>query len=193
MEASMLSREHRSVRVGALHDAAVGLLVLALAHGGTSGCGGQSEAGDNGAASDLSCAGAPKTGELKLQGTLGGQAINIDQSPASGVFEQWMTGDFRVPMPITINDAAVDVTPTDVQIDLTWTGIVSNGSSASAAGTLVLPEGQPFAQMRLCVGNGSTINPNQAGTNFVLTGFTQGPACTQPVSGELRGCWGSFP
>jgi hypothetical protein len=153
-------------------------------------CGGGSETGNAGGGGDLSCADAPTTGVVKLQGTIGGQAVSVDQSPASGAFSQLTTGQLDIPMNITIGDASIGVTPADVQIHLTWSGLVSDGSSASASGTVTLPEGQPLGQMTLCAGNGSTISPNHPGAAFVLAGLALSPGCTQPIEGELRGCWG---
>ncbi len=137
----------------------------------------------------LSCAGAPSQGVAKVQGTLGGQTVDVNQSPASGAFSQLTTGEFDLPIGVTIGDAAVDVDPGGVKIHLMWTGLVSNGSSAGATGTITFPAGDPYAQMSLCAGSGSKIEPNDHGLAFVLQNLTLGPACKQAVAGELSGCW----
>ncbi len=127
-----------------------------------------------------------------MQGTLGGQTVNVDQSPVSGEFSQLTTGQFDLPPSFTINDAAVDVDPGSVEIHLTWTGLVADGASGAATGTIEFPVGDPYAQMSLCAGSGSMISPNgqDNGVDFVLANLTLGPACTQAIAGELRGCWG---
>jgi hypothetical protein len=128
-----------------------------------------------------------------VQGTLGGQTVNVDQSPASGELSQLTTGQFDLPIGFTIDDAAVDTDPGSVQLHLMWTGLVANGDSAATTGTITLPGGDPYPQMSLCAGSGSQIEPNDNGIAFVLEGLTLGPACTQAVTGELRGCWASTP
>jgi hypothetical protein len=137
-----------------------------------------------------SCADANSNGEVKVQGTVGGQTVAIDQSPSSGVFSQLPSGSFDTPLNVTINDASVTVTPSVVQIHLTWSSLVANGNTAGAMGSITLPEGQPYAQMALCAGSGSTITPTDQGLDFDLKGLTQGTGCTESLSGELRGCWG---
>jgi hypothetical protein len=139
--------------------------------------------------------GSPTGGALKVQGTLGGQAVNIDQTPASGELSQFTTGAFVLPPHVTLNDAAIDVDPGSVHINLMWASVVPDGSSAAATGTITLAAGAPYAQMALCAGNGSTITPNQQtnGLDFVLAGLTLGPTCTQAVAGELHGCWAFAP
>jgi len=92
-----------------------------------------------------------------------------------------------------IDDAAVDTDPGSVQLHLMWTGLVANGDSAATTGTITLPSGDPYPQMSLCAGSGSQVEPNDNGIAFVLEGLTLGPACTQAVTGELRGCWASTP
>jgi hypothetical protein len=161
------------------------LLVLALLYGaacgngsggagGSGGSGGSSGGGASGALGDVpSCSGDASQGVFQVQGTLDGQT--------------------DLPIGLTIDDAAVDTDPGSVQLHLTWTGLVANGESAATTGTITLPTGDPYPQMSLCAGSGSQIEPNDNGLAFVLQGLTLGPACTQAVTGELRGCWASRP
>jgi len=127
-----------------------------------------------------------------VQGTLGGMTVDIDQSPASGELSQVSTGEFVLPPDVTINDAAVEVDPGSVEVHLTWGSAVVDGASTAATGTITFPAGDPYPQMSLCAGSGSTISPNQMsnGVDFILENITLGPACTQAVAGELHGCWG---
>lgn len=161
--------------------------------GGSGGGSGSSGSGGGGALGNVpSCSAAPSAGVVKVEGTLGGQTVNVDQSPAAGGFSQLATGQFDLPLGITIDDAAVDGDPGSVQIHLMWTGLVSDGSSAAATGTIMFPAGDPEAQMSLCAGAGSKIAPNDQdnGLDFVLENLTVGPACTQAVAGQVSGCWG---
>lgn len=130
-------------------------------------------------------------GVVKVQGTLGGQTVNVNESPASGGYSQLGMGQFDLPIAVTVDDAAVGA-DTGLQIHLTWTGLIADGSSGAATGTITLPAGSPLAQMSLCAGSGSKIAPNNQdnGIDFVLDNLTLGPACTQAVAGEVRGCWG---
>jgi hypothetical protein len=139
--------------------------------------------------------GSPTAGVLKVQGTLDGQTVNVDQTPASGELTQVTTGTFVLPPHVTFNDAAIDVDPGSVQINLMWASVVPDGSPAAATGTIAFPAGDPYPKMSLCAGSGSTITPNQqtSGLDFVLAGLTLGPACTQVIAGELHGCWAFSP
>jgi hypothetical protein len=132
-------------------------------------------------------------GVVKVQGTIDGQTVNIDQSPASGELSQVSTGALVIPIHVTFNDAAVVVDPGIVQLNLMWATVVPDGTPAATTGTITLPPGEPHAGMSLCVGAGSSITPDQqtGGADFVLKGLTLGPACMQVVAGELDGCWGN--
>ncbi len=168
-------------------------LLCLVGCGGGSGGGGSGGGSSGSALGDVpSCSGASSQGVVKVQGTLGGQSVNVDQSPVSGEFSQLTTGQFDIPIGLTIDDAAVDGNPGSVQIHLMWTGLVSEGSSAGATGTITLPAGQPDAQMSLCAGAGSKIAPNAQdnGVDFVLENLTLGPRCTQAIAGQVSGCWG---
>jgi hypothetical protein len=147
------------------------------------------------ASSGPSCSNAPNQGEVKVQGTLGGQPVNVDQSPTSGGLSQVSTGQFDLPTSVTINGMPMPVNPADVQIHVTWAHPVPDGSTTAAMGTLVLPTGQPFGQMSLCAGAGTTITPNAQthGLDLVFDHLTLGPACTQAVAGQLQACWGWTP
>ncbi len=169
------------------------LLCVVACGSGSGGTSGGSGAGGGSALGDVpSCSGAPSQGVIKVQGTLGGQTVNVDQSPVAAGFSQLATGEFDAPLGLTIDDASVGGDSSGVQIHLMWSGAVADGDSAGATGTIELPAGSPDAQMSLCAGSGSKIAPNEAnnGLDFVLDGLTLGPACKQAVAGELRGCWG---
>ena len=127
---------------------------------------------------------------MQVQGTVGGQTVGVDESPASGEFVQFPSGTFDTPVGVTVDDASVAVTPTVVQVHLTWSGIVPNGAPATAMGSITLPQGQPYGQMTLCAGSGSTITPTSQGLDFDLKGLMQGSDCAVAVGGELHGCWG---
>lgn len=163
--------------------AAAFVATMVLAACGQSGSGATTSAGP-------SCANAGSNGEVQVQGTVGGQAVAVDESPASGEFSQLPSGAFDSPINVTLNDASLTVTPSVVQVHLTWSGVVADGQTAQTTGSVTLPQGQPYGQMTLCAGSGSTITPTSQGLDFDLKGLTQGAGCTQPLDGELRGCWG---
>jgi len=123
-------------------------------------------------------------GQFRLQGTLGGEAVDITESSAGGGFEQVNTGDFH------IGDLADPSAPTPTQLHLTWAHAIFDGGSSPASGTLI-PASGSFAGQTLCVGDGTvvTIYQNDNGLGLVLDGFASGASCETPLAGTLAGCW----
>ena len=127
---------------------------------GSSASGGGGSGGSSGGAPGgvPTCVGSPTAGVLKVQGTLDGQTVNVDQTPASGELTQVTTGTFVLPPHVTFNDAAIDVIlAASDQPDVGQRR--PRRSSGRGYGTIALPAGTPTA-VSLCAGSGSTIAPN---------------------------------
>ncbi len=122
-------------------------------------------------------------GVFQLQGTLGGESIDVRETSDGGGFIQFNTGellvaDFDIPgMPRT-------------KVDLTWPRGILNGESSWASGTLTLIAGS-FAGQPLCVGKGTTVTMyrDDKGVGLVLDGAASGAKCDHPIEGTLAGCW----
>lgn len=150
---------------------------------------GCSSSSSSGATSYPSCSASE---QLHIQGTASGKSIDIVQPTAVGGFVNLSSGNFSTPFGATggaDGGAAVET------LVLDWTGPVADGSSAPATGTLTMIASDPLGAITLCAGSGSEIafpaSSGPAGLDFVLSHLTMGPGCTEPVSGELRGCWQS--
>ena len=125
-------------------------------------------------------------GQFRLQGTLGGQSIDIIESSAGGGLTQVDTGELLVG---TFSDPSA---PPHTQMDLMWSHVVADGAATPAHGTLTLAAG-PYAGQTLCAGASTgttvTIYTNDNGVGFVLAGIARGSACDTPIEGTLAGCW----
>lgn len=124
------------------------------------------------------------SGQFRLVGTLGGQAVDVTASSAGSGFTQLGMGQLDVganPDPSA---------PARPQLTLTWPQGVVDGATTSASGTLVPSDG-PLAGQTLCVGAGTTVTVNggDSGLQLELKGFASGTNCDTPVDGDLTGCW----
>jgi hypothetical protein len=123
-------------------------------------------------------------------GTLDGKAVGVSESPAPGGFFQVPSGSLTIPIVPTFSGQDAGTDPTMLYVQLNWGGLVADGASAAATGTLTLPAGQPLGGMALCAGAGTSISPASDGSlAFEFAGLTLAPGCTQAVTGSLAGCW----
>lgn len=165
----------------------------AAGRGGTTGGSGGTVSGGGGtsdAGAFLDCSGVA---EFRLVGDLAGQNVELTKAPTTGGFSQQSNAPgphFRVP-----NDESEE-TDQLVAIFLNWPRPVTSGTVTPVEGWLRLPIGSPFASETLCVGAGSAMSiprdqdEERAGDfQFRLVGLARGSDCSEPVSGELRGCW----
>jgi len=122
--------------------------------------------------------------QFRLQGTLGGEPIDITESSAGGGLTQGATGELQ------IGEFADPSGPTPTQLHLTWPHGIVDGATTSASGTLIPTSGQ-FAGQTLCVGTGTTVTiyNGDSGVGLVLAGFASGANCETPVDGTIAGCW----
>jgi hypothetical protein len=159
--------------------------------GATSGdAGGTDGAGGGAPSSFLAC---PSDVAFHLLGEVEGEAIDITDAPTTGGFSQQSNPPgphFRVP-----NDAADDDEQLIV-VYLTWDDVVASGEVAPIEGWVRLPLGGALAGETICAGSGSemTIPPrDERGAvgdfQFRLSELSRGSDCSEPVTGELEGCW----
>ena len=122
-----------------------------------------------------------QAGQFRLQGTLGDQSIDIDESSAGGGLTQVDSGELQV---------GEELGPPATQLHLTWAHGLVDGASSAAAGTLTMGSG-PLAGQALCAGNGTrvTIYKDDKGVGLVLGGIASGANCETPMDGTLAGCW----
>jgi hypothetical protein len=124
-----------------------------------------------------------QTGQFRLQGTLGGEPVDVSQSSAGGGLTQVDTGELQ------IGDGPESSVPR-TRMDLVWAHGLPDGASSAASGT-VTPGTGSFAGQTLCVGTGTkvTIYTGDNGVGFVLDGLASGANCETPIEGTLTGCW----
>jgi hypothetical protein len=165
--------------------------VTAGGAGGEDGTGhGAAGAGGNQAASFLACPGGTR---FRLLGDVGGEAVEITEAPATGGFFQQSNPPgphFRVP-----NDSADD-DEQSIVVYLTWDEVVASGEVAPIEGWVRLPVGAALAGETICAGSGSEMtipgSDNEAAVGdfqFHLVELSRGTDCTEPLTGELQGCW----
>jgi hypothetical protein len=124
---------------------------------------------------------------LHMQGTLAGTPVDVAEDPVSGDFENGAPGTLDLPS----GTAGPDV----LQVHLTWPKLVLDDATTTVQGTVRLRTTDPSGGSDLCAGPGSTLlvpsrsDPHSSWVTFRLVGLTRGPACTEPVTGELAGCW----
>jgi len=126
-----------------------------------------------------------QAGQFRLQGTLGGEPVDLTESSAGGGLTQVDTGELQ------IGDESPDPTaPPRTALHLVWAHGIVDGASTDASGTLVMRTGT-FSGQTLCAGQGTrvTIYQNDTGVGLQLDGFASGAACDTPVTGGLGGCW----
>jgi hypothetical protein len=147
---------------------AFGLFVLVSCSGTTTGSGIDTGSGE------LACA----KGEVHIAGQMGG--TQIDQRwPFKGIILNQASNPKNAS--ITFGSGG--------QISLQWDGLLANGQSAPAKGSILLPDG-PLAGTNYCLGDGSTVKLLESAGELRLRGATKGTSCPgSAIDGELEGCW----
>jgi hypothetical protein len=133
----------------------------------------------------------PGSPRMHVQGTLAGQSVDIQVETSGGYERSNDGGTFEAPyqgQPVT-----------DLDVALRWKesgALLPTGSPFPASGTIRMRAGDPLGGMTMCGGSGTQGDfewaASDAGTedlHFHLACLTLGPDCTQPVSGEIWGCW----
>jgi hypothetical protein len=129
---------------------------------------------------------------LRLRGSLAGQAVDVRQAPSSGGYVNGTQGQFESP-PMSFGGSD----PGTTYVKLNWTMGVDYGHTAPATGVLRIGAAGPLAGVTLCAGDGSQIGfpRGSIGDNldfqFRIGAITKAPECTEPVDGDLTGCWNS--
>jgi hypothetical protein len=128
-----------------------------------------------------------------LAGEVDGQAIDITKAPTTGGFSQQSNPpgpNFRVPNSTSEDD------PQLVMVFLTWSKAVASGEVTPVEGSVRLPLTGPLPGQTLCAGAGSemVIPPDDQEDatgefQFRLLELAGGEDCSEPLDGELRGCW----
>jgi hypothetical protein len=136
--------------------------------------------GDTTTTSPLTC----QAGQFRLQGTLGGQTVDVAASSAGSGLTQVDTGELQV------GENPDPTGPARPQLHLTWPHGLVDGASSPASGTLIPVDG-PLAGQTLCVGTGTIVSiyTGDNGVGLKLKGFASGANCETPVDGEIDGCW----
>lgn len=134
---------------------------------------------------------APGTARMHIQGTLAGQSVDIQVETSGGYEYTADGGTFEAPY--------LGQPSTDLDVSMQWTpaGLHPAGAPFRATGTIRMRPGDPLGAMTLCAGSGTQADfewssPDGGGSedyHFHLSCLTLGPGCTQPVSGEIWGCW----
>jgi hypothetical protein len=146
--------------------------------------------GAGAAATFLGCSGDTS---FHLAGNVGGESIDLSEAPTTGGFSQQSNAPgphFRIP-----NSESED-TEELVVVFLTWRDTALTGEITAIDGWVRLPVGSPLAGETICAGDGSVMRipasedePTAGDFQFVLLGLSRGSDCSNPVSGELRGCF----
>lgn len=182
-------------------------VAVVLATMGVVGCGSGSSDDDEGAAgsggsasSNNGNAGAgtiagflacPVDTPFHLVGEVGGEVVEITEAPATGGFSQGSNPPgphFRVPNSESEDDEQLIV------VFLTWSDVAASDEVTPVEGWLRLPLGAPFPGETICAGAGSEmvipVDDDTVGDfHFRLRELAGGADCSEPLSGELRGCW----
>ena len=119
-------------------------------------------------------------GEFKLTGTLAGSTVNASYTSVNYAFDQ-------ITNPSTL-DASFG---SGGALHLQWNGIVGNGNTAPATGTLTMAAADPQGGTKFCVGSGSQVEPLDSGAAFTLTALTN-CSTAAVVSGQISGCYGDL-
>ncbi len=144
------------------------------------------------AAAVPSCTTLPQgSPRMHVRGTLAGQSVDIQVETSGGYERSNDAGTFEAPY------NGQPPTDLDVALRLMESGVLHPaGSPFPASGTIRMRPGDPLGGMTLCAGTGTQADfewaASDAGTedlHFHLACLSLGPDCTQPVSGEIWGCW----
>jgi hypothetical protein len=117
-----------------------------------------------------------------VKGTLEGTPIDLMQSSNGAGFSQLNGGSFC--------SLCVAPDPALVDVHLQWMGLIADGETGAATGSIVMPTNAPRAGEKLCAGAGTKIHMVSGGIlEFVILGIKAGAACDQEVSGDIHGCF----
>lgn len=154
--------------------------------GGMAGIGG----GNSGAGLPLACRSDVR---FHLVGNVAGEQVDVTEAPTTGGFSQQSNPPgphFRVPHATSGDEEQL------VVVYLTWSDAVVSGEITAIEGWVRLPLGGPLPGETLCAGAGSEMmiprdedETTLGEFQFRLLELSGGTDCSEPLSGELQGCW----
>jgi len=131
--------------------------------------------------------------DFHLVGDVGGQTIDITDAPSTGGFSQQSNPPgphFRTPADSADDDEQ------RIVVYLTWDQVVASGEVAPVQGSVRLPLEGPLPGETVCAGTGSEMtipgpdDEDEIGDFlFRLRELSGGTDCSEPLTGELKGCW----
>jgi hypothetical protein len=131
--------------------------------------------------------------QVRPEYAVGDENVELTEAPTTGGFSQGSNAPgphFRVPNSVSEDDEQL------VVVFLTWEAAVASGEITPVEGWIRLPVGSPLPNETICAAEGSVMTiplsedkPALGDFQFLLRGLSGGSDCTEPLTGELRGCW----